>query len=1393
MLQESARFVETPGPEAQTASGASAGFALGIKAKLFLAFCGAAALTALASGVAWYAFVDIERSVTRITANSVPAMAASLRLAAKGADIAAAAPSLVASVSQEDRRRARIDLDRKARELAGLAEALAATGLARDRLTGLADVERRMTAKLEELDAAVEQRLAIKARKEAAVADLAGVHARFLEKLEPLVDDAGFNLVIGSENLTSPSKEAITDLVGGGVAALQVLLELRAEGNLAVGLLDQASGVPDASSLQPLQERFVAVIGHIDRLLARLPQAERKGDLGRVTEALVAFGRSGGSIFDLRREELRQDATAQHALEASHQLAVRLGDEVASLVDTAQTASEAAALRSAEAIRTGELLLLLITALGIVGAGVIMLQYVVPRVVSPLEAITGAMTDLAAGNTSVAIPGRDRRDEIGRMAEALAVFRDTAVEIEEKNLREVAAARQRLIDAIEGSSEGFALFDAEDRLAICNSHYRELYPGLADVIVPGAPFLAIARAAAERRVVRDAAESEDEWLERRLALHRDPPGPYVQAQSDGRWIQINERKTQDGGTVAVFTDVTEIKRAEQALLTAQARLTYLLTSSPSMICSFEARGRNAPTFISENVRDLLGYEPNEYLEEANFWLERVHPEDLPRVVAEFPRLLELGHHASEYRFRRKDGTYCWVRDEQRLVRDEAGEPLEVIESWSDITERKQAEIALGEQTALLGLMQAVATAANEAAAVEDATCFCLGRVCAHTGWPIGHAYAPAEDGTGRLVPTTVWHLADPERYAAFRAATETTGIAPGVGLPGRVMASGRPAWITDVTRDPDFPRAAAAAESGIRAGFGFPVLSGHEVVAVLEFFAGEALEPDERLLDVMTHVGAQLGRVVERKRAEVALRSAKEKAEEATRAKSVFLANMSHELRTPLNAIIGFTRLVMRRSKDVLPAKQYENLEKILVSGEHLLSLINAVLDLSKIEAGRVELRPAEFALEPLIDLCLRTVEPMVKGGCVEMVKDVEPDLPTLVQDQEKVRQVLTNLLGNAAKFTEAGSIRVRARRRDGEVVVEVSDTGVGIPEQARELIFEEFRQVDGGSTRQHGGTGLGLAISRRLARLMGGDVTVESAVGAGSTFALRLPLRHGALPPTRSTVVVSHAADEPATGGRASEPAEASRDGRAVLVIDDDPNVIELLRENLAEAGYQVVGAQDGDEGVAKARAIRPDSIVLDIVMPRKDGWQVLHELKTDPATRDIPIVLLSVVDQKNLGYRLGAADYLVKPIEREALLAALSRASGPYRRLLVVDDDPYVADMVRQLLEGEPVAIDAAADGREALRAIAHQAPDVIFLDLLMPGLDGFGVLEALRADPGWSRIPVIVLTAKTLTAEEAALLERRTLAVVEKRGLERDALVREVRRALADGRRLGPNRQA
>ena len=503
------------------------------------------------------------------------------------------------------------------------------------------------------------------------------------------------------------------------------------------------------------------------------------------------------------------------------------------------------------------------------------------------------------------------------------------------------------------------------------------------------------------------------------------------------------------------------------------------------------------------------------------------------------------------------------------------------------------------------------------------------------------------------------------------------------------------------------------------------------------------------------------------------LRQAKEQAEDASRTKSNFLANMSHELRTPMNAIIGFTRLVMRRSKDVLATKQYENLEKILISADHLLSLINDVLDLSKIEAGRVDIMAEEFPLEPLVDECLRTVEPMVKGDSLELVKDIDPLLPVLFADQDRLKQILLNLLSNAVKFTEQGSVTVSARRHDRGVALAVRDTGIGIPEEATARVFEEFRQADGSTTRQYGGTGLGLSISRHLARLMGGDITLESTVGEGSTFTIAMPLRYQ---------------DETATAGSTPAGDEAVADetpetagAPLVLAIDDDPDAIYLIRENLGEAGYQVVGAADGEAGLRKAKALRPAAITLDIKMSDKDGWQVLHELKADEATRDIPVIMLSVIDQKALGFRLGAADYLTKPFDREAMIASLARVAPRRGLLLVVDDDPNVIDLVRQLLDGEDYEIEAAGDGQEALEAIERRAPDIVLLDLLMPRIDGFGVIERLQADPRYRDIPVVVLTAKTLSRDEKSQLERWVLKIVEKKGLERDALLQEVRRAL------------
>lgn len=525
-------------------------------------------------------------------------------------------------------------------------------------------------------------------------------------------------------------------------------------------------------------------------------------------------------------------------------------------------------------------------------------------------------------------------------------------------------------------------------------------------------------------------------------------------------------------------------------------------------------------------------------------------------------------------------------------------------------------------------------------------------------------------------------------------------------------------------------------------------------ILVVEAEQPQAFDPED------AYVFALIGEVVQ-----VSLRSAllyseqkrtAERLQELDRLKTQFIANMSHELRTPLNSIIGFSRVILKGIDGPLTEAQRQDLTAIYNAGQHLLGLINDILDLSKIEAGRMELHFSEVDMREIIRGVMSTAVGLTRDKPIELRQHVPEDLPPVWADAQRARQILLNLVSNAAKFTDQGFIAVRAWADDAFVTVSVQDTGIGIPKEKQEEIFQEFTQVESGTTRRYGGTGLGLAIARRLVELMGGRIWVESEPGKGSTFFFTLPR---ARPRTLA------------------EP----RSGRpVVLCVDDDPGVITLYRRYLEKHGFEVVGLTDPQDVLEVVRRVRPDVITLDIMMPNKDGWVVLQELKTDPETRSIPVIVCSIVDERGRGFSLGAAEYLVKPFTEEELLEAIRRVDGrpgPLK-VLVIDDSEADRQLIRRVLErlGGYQVLEASG-GSEGTALARQERPDLVILDLMMPEMDGFMVVEALKGDPATRSIPIIVLTAKSLTEEDRQRLNGRIDALLQKVGVDPDALLAEV----------------
>lgn len=582
---------------------------------------------------------------------------------------------------------------------------------------------------------------------------------------------------------------------------------------------------------------------------------------------------------------------------------------------------------------------------------------------------------------------------------------------------------------------------------------------------------------------------------------------------------------------------------------------------------------------------------------------------------------------------------------------------------------------------------------------------------------------------------------------------------------GTASSIGDPLVVNDVSIDPTHRPNPLLPNTQSEAAI--PLSIGKRIIGVIDLQSTEKGAFSQDDIAVLMTLADQVAIAIDNARSYELAQHAINEMRELDRLKSQFLANMSHELRTPLNSIIGFSRVIIKGIDGPITELQEQDLSAIYNSGQHLLRLINDILDLSKIDAGKMELAFDDVNIPDLLHSVVPTVSGLIKDKPIKIVENINPDIPVLRADAMRLRQVLINLLSNAAKFTDEGTITIDAdieAKANGqpEVVIKVTDTGAGIAPEDRNKLFQPFSQVDASPTRKTGGTGLGLSISRRLVELHGGIIDVTSEVGKGSTFYFTLPL-----PKTPEIQTNSD--------GRRVE--------KIILAIDDDTQVIGLYERFLQPQGYQVVALTDPSQAVERAKQLKPFAITLDIMMPGRDGWTVLSDLKNNAATHDIPVIVCSILEEDEKGFSLGASDYLIKPILEEDLLKALARlnGNGDIHDVLVIDDDEKDLRLIEKILKQGAYNPILAQGGTRGWEMLSKQTPHAVILDLFMPDMDGFTILENLRTNSKLNDIPVVVVSGVDLTAEQQSQLANFGQSLLQKGSLNENELLALLDKAL------------
>lgn len=681
-----------------------------------------------------------------------------------------------------------------------------------------------------------------------------------------------------------------------------------------------------------------------------------------------------------------------------------------------------------------------------------------------------------------------------------------------------------------------------------------------------------------------------------------------------------------------------------------------------------------------------------------------------------------------------------------------------------ITEKSTRDLYARQR--LLALLEAVATAACQCDTLEAELAAALKAICLHFGWTVAHVYN-RDDEWDELVSDGIWYLTDKVGSKLFKTATEGWRFSVGVGLPGRVLETGKPLWIENLQADANFPRANEASAMGVRSAFAFPLLVGPKVVAVLEFFVSEGVEPDAAELEILALVGAQLGRAVERNRAADKLERSRDEALAATRAKSEFLANMSHEIRTPMYGIMGMADILL---DEPLPSDQLESVAVIRNAAEKLLAIIDDILDFSKIEVGKLTIQSEDFDLRTVIESVAHLVGSRAYDKGIELNCFVPPGFPDqLVGLPGRVQQIITNLAGNAIKFTDNGEVFLEAsvvEELNAHVLVKISvrDTGIGIPVERREAIFDSFTQADGGICRKYSGTGLGLTISNQLAGLMGGSIELVSEVGVGSTFTVILPFAKSA------QLSESYVLPTDLSGAR-------------ILVLASNRTVRETVSQYLAAWGFRLSTASNSDDAfrpLSAAAESEPFALALfDIDHLGHHREETARRIKLDPVLSPIPLILLD-----RMGPQRARGDFrepnfsfvLTKPVRQLQLYNAVLRALGrdpseelsrqselagnslSGMRILLADDDPVNQLVSSRILSKLGCAVSVVGSGPLAIAAVQREKYDLVLMDCQMPEMSGFDATSEIRRlerANGTVRLPIVALTANAMTGDREACL--------------------------------------